>query len=256
MGLLDSIANVGLALFQNKQNRKLAREQRSFDREMWEKTNEYNSPAQQMLRLKGAGLNPNLVYGSGSVSGNTSPASMPKYEIPRQETPQVSGLSVLPAVNTFMSVLSQFQNIKQSKAQEDLARKKADLIDQETSTEFWKSLLTQVKANEGNQDYIFKRDTMEDRKKGIVNQNSLLQTRNNMLLFDLFRSKKKMEDVYPLEVQDWKNKVQKGIYENTILEQDAINAPQLGRWNMSPKDGATMKFINAVMSALFGYNTK
>lgn len=33
----------------------------------WERQNAYNSPAAQMERLKAAGLNPNLVYGSGSA---------------------------------------------------------------------------------------------------------------------------------------------------------------------------------------------
>ena len=32
----------------------------------WQRQNEYNSPAEQMRRLKEAGLNPNLVYGKGA----------------------------------------------------------------------------------------------------------------------------------------------------------------------------------------------
>lgn len=40
----------------------------------WNLANNYNHPIQQMERLKAAGLNPLLVYGSGSVSGNTSGA--------------------------------------------------------------------------------------------------------------------------------------------------------------------------------------
>lgn len=38
----------------------------------WREANEYNSPRAQMDRLKAAGLNPNLVYGSGSAV-NTAP---------------------------------------------------------------------------------------------------------------------------------------------------------------------------------------
>lgn len=40
----------------------------------WTLANDYNHPIQQMERLKAAGLNPNLVYGSGSVAGNTTSA--------------------------------------------------------------------------------------------------------------------------------------------------------------------------------------
>lgn len=40
----------------------------------WNLMNDYNHPLQQMARLKAAGLNPLLVYGSGSVTGNTTSA--------------------------------------------------------------------------------------------------------------------------------------------------------------------------------------
>lgn len=36
----------------------------------WNKQNEYNHPSAQMERLREAGLNPNLVYGSGNATGN------------------------------------------------------------------------------------------------------------------------------------------------------------------------------------------
>lgn len=39
---------------------------------MWNAQNAYNTPAEQMKRLKDAGLNPMLVYGHGSVVGNTA----------------------------------------------------------------------------------------------------------------------------------------------------------------------------------------
>lgn len=38
----------------------------------WNMMNDYNNPIKQMERLKAAGLNPLLVYGSGSVTGNTT----------------------------------------------------------------------------------------------------------------------------------------------------------------------------------------
>lgn len=39
----------------------------------WAMQNQYNSPAQQMARLKEAGLNPNLVYGSGAQQSAAGP---------------------------------------------------------------------------------------------------------------------------------------------------------------------------------------
>jgi len=83
------------------------------DREMWNAANLYNSPAQQMQRLKAAGLNPNLVYGNGSVVGNTS-TQTPKYQ---QYDPQVRHAPIqLPDLG---GILSQFQDLKIKSAQAD-----------------------------------------------------------------------------------------------------------------------------------------
>lgn len=48
------------------------------DLNMWNLVNAYNDPSAQMERLQKAGLNPNLVYGGGNVTGNTS-SSSPEY---------------------------------------------------------------------------------------------------------------------------------------------------------------------------------
>ena len=52
--------------------------------QMWNATNQYNSPAQQMQRFRDAGLNPNLVYGSMPQSPQPavvkSSTSTPEYK--------------------------------------------------------------------------------------------------------------------------------------------------------------------------------
>lgn len=54
---------------------KMAKQNREWQLQQWRMENEYNSPAQQMQRLKAAGLNPNLLYGQISP-GNASPVRM------------------------------------------------------------------------------------------------------------------------------------------------------------------------------------
>jgi hypothetical protein len=66
---------------QRQHEMQLAEYSYSKDLEMWQRQNEYNAPTQQMARLREANLNPNLVYGSGSVVGNTT-ATTPKYQAP------------------------------------------------------------------------------------------------------------------------------------------------------------------------------
>lgn len=68
----------------NRRNRKMADYEFSQQRQMWNEQNQYNTPMAQMSRLNTAGLNPNLVYGSSKVTGNTA-GEMPKYQAPRQQ---------------------------------------------------------------------------------------------------------------------------------------------------------------------------
>lgn len=58
------------------QGGKLNKKNRQWQEDMWNKTNEYNSPVMQMQRFKEAGLNPHLIYGQGN-SGNAAMASQP-----------------------------------------------------------------------------------------------------------------------------------------------------------------------------------
>lgn len=78
----------------------------------WNLANDYNHPIQQMERLKAAGLNPLLVYGSGSVSGNTTSA------------PSLTGGGVLTGTQSMFSGLSSlmgavqgYANIQNTRAQ-------------------------------------------------------------------------------------------------------------------------------------------
>lgn len=56
----------------NVQQAQLAQYQNAYDYMMWEKQNEYNSPASQMQRFAEAGLNPNLAYQMGNPGNATS----------------------------------------------------------------------------------------------------------------------------------------------------------------------------------------
>lgn len=79
------------------------------DLEMWNRMNEYNLPANQMKRLAEAGLNPNMMYGTGQ--GANVAKEMPKYQAPTAkydiDMPNVVGM------------LSAYQDIKIKKAQVD-----------------------------------------------------------------------------------------------------------------------------------------
>jgi hypothetical protein len=69
-------------------NRGAKRRQQLADQnniKFWQMQNKYNDPSQQMARLKKAGLNPALIYGSGSantgVAGSIAPSKPAPYNI-------------------------------------------------------------------------------------------------------------------------------------------------------------------------------
>lgn len=68
--LLGTGANAYATGRLNKKNRKFQKElyeqQRADNERQWHMTNQYNTPLSQMNRLKEAGLNPMLMYGSGA----------------------------------------------------------------------------------------------------------------------------------------------------------------------------------------------
>lgn len=68
----------------------------------WNQQNEYNTPANQMARMKAAGLNPAMMYGGGQGGGTASPvqkaeAQRPEFKVPR------AGDSLAQAGTTFMN---------------------------------------------------------------------------------------------------------------------------------------------------------
>lgn len=80
MGLFSGVSDLVSGYVNNYYNRKAAKKQFEYQMAMWNANNEYNTPAEQMKRLREAGLNPNLVYGSGSATHTATMASAPKVE--------------------------------------------------------------------------------------------------------------------------------------------------------------------------------
>lgn len=104
--------NTDKTILANKQAAQLAYQR---DVAQWQRANEYNSPIQQMARLKGAGLNPMLVYGSGSAAGNTSGPS-PSMSVPQQNY-QYQAAQIPPV--DIMALVQGYQSLKATQAQID-----------------------------------------------------------------------------------------------------------------------------------------
>lgn len=118
-------------------NRELAEYQYSKDLEMWNRNNEYNSPQAQMARLQEAGLNPNLVYGSGAVA-NTS-GQMPRYNAPNVQ------YNYKPI--DIPTVLGAYQDFQVKQAQIDNLKAQTQNTDAKTITEAVRAELVKVQGD-------------------------------------------------------------------------------------------------------------
>lgn len=93
----------------------LGREQ-SYATEMWNKTNDYNSPEQVKQRYINAGMNPYVMMSPGSSVASSSPSSpsvSPAVEQPSQRAQRVMGSlsSVQEAVQGYLGALRQSEEI-------------------------------------------------------------------------------------------------------------------------------------------------
>lgn len=111
--LLGTGISAGTAKSQQKKANK-------FNLDMWNRQNVYNSPIEQMKRLEEAGLNPNLIYGSGSASTGQA-SSAPTFE--KMSDHGYEPVNVSGALQSFNS----FQDYEIKRAQEDKIRTAIEL---------------------------------------------------------------------------------------------------------------------------------
>lgn len=124
--LAGSIFNAGSTARENRKNREYAQQQYQREKadslEFWEKQNSYNSPQQQMARLKDAKLNPHLVYGNGSAVNTASAPATPHAQPYKGEAPQIDTPEV---VNSYFNAQTNQQVLSNQKLQGDLLKMEA-----------------------------------------------------------------------------------------------------------------------------------
>lgn len=136
---------------QNQANMELAQYQWEQNLAMWREQNLYNSPSAQMARLEEAGLNPNLIYGSGSAPGNQS-GPAPKFD-----RPEVLAEYAPHRLPDFKGILSAFQDFRLRDAQIDQVRATTENIKERTVTQGLLSLLRgyDLEQREAESDFFF-----------------------------------------------------------------------------------------------------
>lgn len=177
---------------QNQANRELAEYQYSKDVEMWNLNNAYNSPKAQMERLKQAGLNPNLVYGTSAVVGNSS--DTPQYSAPSAVVNTVS-----PVTPDSSDVVSRYQNTEQKSIQMAGQKQQMALVAQELKNRALQNSVIAITAQKGLWDLekdkqMFPSDMalkqaqinkLQNEIDGIMNKNKLFPIEEELLKLGL-----------------------------------------------------------------------
>lgn len=109
-----------------------ARKQDDYSWAHWNAMNAYNHPVEQMKRLREAGLNPLLVYGSGGVTGNTtSGGSVPNVATPEAGSVDLAG-SIMNGLAMYQDLASKDIQMQLNDAQTQYTLARAEKVRQDT----------------------------------------------------------------------------------------------------------------------------
>lgn len=136
-----SLANTASQIITNKANRRAAElaynRQRADALSDYDRQNAYNDPKQQMERYRKAGLNPNLMYGSGGSSSTAAQVQQSQMKVPEFQAPQTD----------IGGVLAQFLNMERTRVQTDFLEKQIQLAESSKRLNYGKLDQTSAQTN-------------------------------------------------------------------------------------------------------------
>lgn len=198
----------------------LAEYSHSKDLEMWERANEYNSPAAQMDRLGEAGINPNLAYASGA--GNMRAAELPRYQ--DLKAPDYSNRESM-----FNMALGAYQSITSHRAQVDNVQSQTKLNEERTAHETLKALLTNAQGLSATARATLDQELANYSKEYVKNQVDQLKLANEKTRADIeavgtgiqsteqdVKLKKQVGDMKQYEL-DWYNQMKGSEFMKNVL---------------------------------------
>ena len=173
----------------NANNYKIAQENNAFNERMIDKMNDYNSAVNQRKRLEEAGLNPYLMMDGGSAGTATTAPTADTSSV--QHAPDVAssisqgsialGSSVSNAASQIASQVynSKLMDANVRKVNADAASSEQDKLYKEIQNEFAAAQfltdlrLKRIKGDLSYQDYLYAKDSMQDRLDAVKFQNTV-----------------------------------------------------------------------------------
>lgn len=211
LGIVDTVANMYMTDRQNRLNRE--ENERNYERnvEFWQMQNDYNHPAAQMQRLREAGLNPNLVYGTPDIAGNNANApesSKTHYERPND-----------------IDMLGIAMNAQQFAKQDELMSLEIERAELENEKIRIANELEAKNLGIFDEKFnLFKKD-LDEKWKNLDTQNIL-----NLSKSQLNESEKKLTDLqYDFEKQSFSDRLEIIAKEKDIKGQELVNLRKVAK---------------------------
>ena len=175
---------------QNEFNAAEAQKTRDWQEMMWNKNNEYNTPLAQVNRLQEAGLNPNLVYGNGTMQ-NVSPLASSGAQA--SSTPFNDSIAARHAQN-FDAIM---RGLQTAITMQELKNKKLEGNNIESNTNKNNAEAEESKQRKDNlaTENKFNLETFDARKIGIELQNQLSEQQRLKLYADTQTATKQLEQI-------------------------------------------------------------
>lgn len=187
-GAIIAAMTIAGGIYQNRQNQKAQERQNILDQanainmanyqnqlttENWEKTNAYNAPAQQMTRLRQAGLNPAMMYGGKGAGQTADTLGGPNIQAPNHPAPKTDLSFLGDAGERFFSTQQMMANIKNTEANTDNLHENKVLMGKEGALKDANTLKILGETKGIKLDYDIKNEIKDNiiRKSLLENQN-------------------------------------------------------------------------------------
>jgi len=214
----------------------------------WNRQNEYNSPAAQMIRFKEAGLNPNLIYGQQTQSPVVRSSSVEGY------SPRAPQVDLGNAAAMGLQGLSTYQDTELKNVQTNLVKEQI----KNASTD---NLLKQLDAAKKNAESPFWQDIAKQSSEALKIQNEQrlqdLQFGKDMNPIRLEEGQYRVNNL----IKDLETKVQsmnlskaqqslayqtiKNLQKEGVIKDLDTNLKRIG---IQPNDNALLRFLTQIMS--------
>lgn len=150
-GIVGGIVDMFGGKSANEQNfeyqQKLMNMQNAFNVDMWNRQNAYNDPSAQMARLRAAGLNPNLVYGSGATTLSASAPSAAGSSYQAQNIMKGLGAGIPNAFANYMQAKMNDAAVGNLQASKELKETQASKTALEATATALKNVLASANIN-------------------------------------------------------------------------------------------------------------